>query len=63
MKWDGVTLHEEWQTADQAGYLADFTLADADNDGEIELVMAIKFQHQNILQKGRSSIVIYELNQ
>ncbi len=62
MKWDGVTLHEEWQTADQAGYLADFALADADNDGEVELIMAINFKHQNLLQKGHSSIVIYELN-
>lgn len=63
LKWDGFSLRESWETAKQQGYLADFTLADADNDGQNELVMAVKFKHRNLLQKGRSSVVIYELNQ
>lgn len=63
MKWDGNTLTESWRTTSQNGYLADFTVADADNDGDDELVMVIKFQHKNLLQKGRSAVVIYELNQ
>jgi hypothetical protein len=62
MKWDGFTLHESWRTSEQAGYLADFTLADADNDGQEELVMVIKYSQKNLLQKGRSTIVIYELD-
>ncbi|MCD6582037.1 MAG: hypothetical protein J7K90_09570, partial [Desulfuromusa sp.] len=61
LKWDGFALRESWETADQGGYLADFTLADADNDGQDELVMVIKFKQDNLLQKGRSSVVIYEL--
>ena len=63
LKWDGFALRESWETADQGGYLADFTLADADNDGQDELVMVIKFKQKNLLQKGRSSVVIYELEQ
>ena len=63
LKWDGFALQESWKTSGQTGYLADYTLADADNDGQDELVMVVKFKQQNLLQKGRSTIVIYELNQ
>ncbi|WP_321394049.1 VCBS repeat-containing protein [uncultured Desulfuromusa sp.] len=62
LSWNGFAFQEKWKTSAQAGYLADFTLADADNDGQDELVMAIKFQQKNLLQKGRSTVVIYELN-
>lgn len=62
LKWDGFTLRESWSTAHQGGYLADFTLADSDNDGQDELVMVVKFKQKNLLQKGRASVVIYELN-
>lgn len=61
LSWNGFTLTENWQTASQLGYLADFTLADADNDGKDELVMAIKFKHKGLTEVARSSIVIYEL--
>ncbi len=63
LKWNGVALQETWETADQNGYLADFTVADADNDGEEELVMVVKYKQKNLLQKGRSAVVIYEMNQ
>ena len=39
-----------------------FALADADNDGKDELVTVVKYSEKNLLQKGRSNIVIYELN-
>lgn len=60
--WDGFAMQESWRTSDQSGYLADFALADADNDGNDELVMVVKYQHKNFLKKGRSAIVIYELS-
>ena len=63
LKWDGFTLKQIWSTAEQGGYLADFTLADADNDGQDELVMVIEFKRKNLMQKGRSAVVIYELKQ
>lgn len=62
LTWDGFTLQESWRTAGQNGYLADFALADADNDGVDELVMVVKFKHKSLLSKARSAIVIYELN-
>jgi len=61
LSWNGFALMENWQTASQPGYLGDFSLADADNDGKDELVMAVKFQHGGLTDKARSSIVIYEL--
>ena len=61
LNWDGYSLLENWRTASQAGYLADLALADADNDGSLELVMAIRFQTSNVLEEARSSIVTYEL--
>jgi hypothetical protein len=63
MEWDGIALIESWRTSEQSGYLADYTVADADNDGQVELVMAINFNRKSPIQKGRSAIVIYELNQ
>lgn len=60
--WDGFAMQESWRTSDQSGYLADFALADADNDGNDELVMVVKYQHKNFLKKGRSAIVVYELS-
>lgn len=62
LTWNGFALTESWRTSTQSGYLADFTVADADNDGQPELVMAIKFSTKNLLQTGRSTVVVYELN-
>ncbi|MCK4535765.1 MAG: VCBS repeat-containing protein [Desulfuromonadales bacterium] len=62
LSWNGYTLVENWRTAGQRGYLGDFALADADNDGELELVMAVKFKHKGITAEARSAVVIYDLN-
>jgi hypothetical protein len=61
LTWNGFALTENWQTASQPGYLGDFALADADNDGKDELVMAVKFQHAGLTDAARSSVVVYEL--
>ena len=37
-------------------------VADADNDGSPELVMAVKFKHKGLIDDARSAIVTYELN-
>lgn len=62
MGWNGFSMIENWRTADQNGYLGDFELADADNDGSAELVMAVKYQHAGLIDEARSAIVIYELD-
>ncbi len=61
MGWNGLSLAESWRTASQSGYLGDFALADADNDGQVELVMVVKYKHKGLIDKDRSAIVIYEL--
>jgi hypothetical protein len=61
MGWNGFSLVESWRTAGQAGYLGDFAIADADNDGQQELVMVVKFKHKGLIDKARSAVVIYEL--
>ncbi len=61
MSWNGFALTENWSTANQQGYLSDFSLADADNDGVIEQTMAVKFQHRGVIKKARSSIVMYDM--
>ena len=62
LKWNGFAMDEQWRTSEQQGYLGDFTVADANNDGNQELVMAIKYKHKGLIQKATSSIVTYELN-
>ena len=61
LQWNGFALVEQWRSASQSGYLGDFTLADADNDGGQELVMAIKFKHAGLVDKARSAVVTYDL--
>ncbi|HKL26735.1 MAG TPA: VCBS repeat-containing protein, partial [Desulfuromonadales bacterium] len=61
LQWNGFALVEQWRSASQSGYLGDFTLADADNDGGRELVMAIKFKHAGLIDKARSAVVTYDL--
>ena len=61
LSWNGFALVEQWRTSSQRGYLADFALADADNDGTDELVMAVKFKHKGLVDAARSAVVIYEL--
>jgi len=61
MGWNGFSMLENWRTANQSGYLADFAAADADNDGNKELVKLVRFQRKGLIDKARSSVVIYEM--
>jgi hypothetical protein len=63
MAWNGTNLVESWRTPQQQGYLADTVLADIDNDGLTELVMAIQFKEEGILSDGSSAIMTFELAQ
>lgn len=62
LTWNGFAMNENWRTAEQKGYLADFSIADANNDGKKEIAMAIKYKHKSLLDNARSAIVIYQLN-
>jgi hypothetical protein len=62
LNWNGFALTENWQTATQPGYLGDYAVADADNDGKTELVMAVQFKSGGLLSgEARSAVVIYEM--
>lgn len=61
MVWNGQELLEAWHTRDQNGYMADFRLADIDNDGQKEVVMAINGAGTGLLGGRRSSLYVFEM--
>lgn len=61
LSWDGNSMVESWRTSDQNGYIADFTMADIDNDGQLELATLVLFKHGTMFNKPRAAVVIYEL--
>lgn len=63
--WDSssLQLRERWRTPLQKGYMADFTVADIDGNGELELIIAMRFQEKNLLQRGHSALMVYKLQQ
>jgi hypothetical protein len=61
MVWNGQELLEAWHTREQQGYMADFRLADVDNDGQKEIVMAIDGATTGLMGGRRSSLYVFEL--
>jgi hypothetical protein len=61
LRWDGYAMRELWHTRPQGGYLADFQVADVDNDGAPELAMAVLFSHKGMFASPRSAVLVYEL--
>ena len=61
--YDGYSLVERWRTKPQGGYLGDFRMADADNDGAAEIVMLVRFSQGGFLKtgSGNSALLIYEM--
>jgi hypothetical protein len=62
LSWDGAILKELWHTVDQPAYLADLTVADADNDGKPELVTLVRFKGSDLISKSESNLVLYQLD-
>ncbi|HDR47014.1 MAG TPA: VCBS repeat-containing protein [Geoalkalibacter subterraneus] len=64
-EWDstGLQLIERWRTPPQKGYIADFIVADLDDNGELDLLVAMRFQEKNILQRGHSALMVFKLQQ
>ena len=54
LEWDGNGLIENWRTRKITGYVADYQIKDADNDGDVEVVLAL-------VSGGQSMIVTYSL--
>ena len=63
LAYDGYSLVERWRTKPQGGYLGDFRMADADNDGAQEIVMLVMFSHGGLLEggQGNAALLIYEM--
>ncbi len=64
-EWDSSRLQllERWRTPIQKGYIADFIVADLDDNGELDLLVAMRFQEKNILQRGHSALMVFKLQQ
>jgi hypothetical protein len=61
--WEEDNLVPQWKTKEIKGYISDYQLKDADNDGEEELVAAvISYTDSSILGgKGISNILFFKL--
>ena len=64
--WDGDNLVTDWKTREISGYITDFQVKDADNDGEEELVLAVVLPPEPGLEgalskKSRSNILFFKL--
>jgi len=57
--WDGMTMTEAWRTQDIPGCIFDFELGDMDNDGLMELIVAVS--SAPFFKKGSSNLVVFEL--
>jgi TolB-like protein len=61
-EWDGLGLSELWRSRRISGYAADFQIADIDNDGQDEIVLALVLSVGPTL-KTNSCLVAYKLVQ
>ncbi len=58
--WDGFSFAELWHTAEQSGYLSDFAVGDADNDGVPEMVQAVIYS-SGWFAKDSAALLVVEL--
>lgn len=59
LTWEEDDLIGQWKTKELKGYIADYQLRDADNDGEEELVVAMI--DYTVSSKGKSQILFFKL--
>jgi hypothetical protein len=60
LEWDGMGLAENWRTKKINGYVTDYAIKDIDNDGNLEIVLAL-VQSTGASLRDRSVIVVYKL--
>ena len=61
LEWDGLGMAENWKTKKINGYVADYVLKDIDNDGKLELVLALVLSVGTTI-RDKSVIVVYKLD-
>jgi hypothetical protein len=54
-------LAENWRTKEIPGYIADYQVKDFDNDGEVELVVAMvsQFKASKALRRSMNSHILF----
>jgi len=60
--WDELGLTSKWKTREMPGYIADWEIADFDNDGQDEIVLAVVQMTAPVIGTEKSYIVMLELN-
>ena len=64
LMWDGLGLASIWKTRKITGRIQDFAIGDLNNDGKLELVVAIVIKEGRVVaMKPKSTIIAYELSQ
>ncbi|BBO76407.1 hypothetical protein DSCW_38240 [Desulfosarcina widdelii] len=62
MEWDGMGLVPKWSTQEFAGRVSDFVVADFDNDGQDELVVAIVAKEGSVaFTDSLSKVIAFDL--
>ena len=61
MVWDGSTLRDVWHSTPEKSYLADFRLADANNDGQTLLVTVVAYPDYKLFSPRRAALHVYRL--
>lgn len=61
LQWDGSAMSESWSTSNQPGYLADYAIGDANNDGKTDIVMLIQTSRGHILKDASLHLTSYTL--
>lgn len=60
LRWNGVTLVEDWETQKLGGYVTDIAIVDIDNDGQDELAASVVFKSGFLGLSRDSAIYIFE---
>lgn len=61
MVWDGATLRDVWHSTAEKSYLADFRLADVNNDGQTLLVTAVAYPDYKPFSPRGAALHVYRL--
>lgn len=61
LEWEKLGLYPKWKTREISGYISDYSICDADNDGEAELVFSVITKTASILGKAKSFIAFQDL--
>ncbi len=60
--WNADSLMMNWRTREVKGYICDYQIADVENDGEPELIVALVDPGEVFDLKGKSNILFFKLD-